>query len=203
MPIPVLTILIVILILWLQYEVRKGGKRSKQSNEAFWQNEKSSNLTNRKDITHLDFITISPDQLPMEDHEDQTINSYRDTILKLADKKIVNLTGFTNTELKFKYGAANINILAEYDNNYTVLVSILQKWAERLHTQGFTQDAISVLQFAITCYTDVTKSYKLLALIYKDSNTPDKINELIEIIPKTRMLDKDKLIEELVAIKIS
>jgi hypothetical protein len=203
MPIPVLTIIIIILILWLQYEVRKSGKRSKQSNEAFWQNEKSSNLTNRKDITNLDFITISPEQLPMKDHEDQTINSYRDTILTLADKKIVNLTGFTNTELKFKYGAANINILAEYDSNYTVLVSILHKWAERLHTQGFTGEAISVLQYAITCSTDVTKSYKLLAQIYKDSQTPEKINELLEIIPKIRMLDKDKLLTEVTAIKNS
>jgi hypothetical protein len=197
MPIPVLTLLIVIFILWLQYEIRKSAKQSKNSNEAFWKNENSSNLIRRKDITNLDFITIKLDKLPMADHEDQTINSYRDTILKLSDKKILNLTGLTNTELKYKYGAANLNLLSAYDNNYTILVSILQKWAERLYAQGFTQDTVTILQYAVACYTDVTKTYKLLASIYKERNTPDKIKDLIEFIPLTKTLDKEKLINEL------
>jgi hypothetical protein len=200
--IPVLLTIFIVFLLWLQYEMRKKSKQSKKIGEAFWQNENSSNLARRKDITDLDYITVSLDQLPMEDHEDQTINSYRDTILSLSDKKILNLTGFTNTELKYEYGAVNLNQLSEYDNNYTVLVSILHKWAERLYSHGFIEDAMFVLQFAVACYTDVTKSYKLLAEIYKTKNVPEKINDLIDIIPKTKMLDKEKLINELTVLKI-
>lgn len=202
MPIPVLFTIFIIFILWLQFETRKISKKSKENNEVFWQKETSSNLVRRKDISGLDYITILLDQLPMEDHEDQTINSYRDTILKLSDKKILNLTGSTNTELKYQYGTANINLLSEYDNNYTVLVSILHKWAERLYAQGFTNDSIAILQFAVACHTDVTKSYKLLAEIYKAMNTPEKINELINIIPLSKMLHKDRLITELKKIMI-
>jgi hypothetical protein len=202
MPIPVLFTIFIIFILWLQYEIRKTSQNSKKSNEIFWQNENSSNMIRSKDISNLDYITISLNQLPMEDHEDQTINSYRDTILKLSDKKILNLTGFTNTELKFQYGTANINRLSEYDNNYTVLVSILHKWAERLYAQGYINDSMAILHFAIACHTDVTKSYKLLAEIYKVKNTPDKINDLIKIVPMTKMLDKDRLINELKKIMI-
>jgi len=203
MPVPVLSAIIVIFVIWLQYEVRKASKKRKKDENTFWETEKKSNLTRRTDISHLDYISVLVDKLPMADHKDQTINSYRDIIFKLTDKKILNLTGLTNTDLKYKYGAANIIFLSECDNNYTILVSMLHKWAERLYAQGSTSDAICVLELAIYYYTDVTRSYKLLANIYKKQNNSQKIDDLIEIIPKTKMLHKDKLIKELSAIKIS
>jgi hypothetical protein len=133
----------------------------------------------------------------MEDHEDDTINSYRDTMKGLSGKKMINLAGLTNTELKYRYGAANLNILSEYDNNYTIMVSILQKWAERLYLEGFLTEAQSVLEYSISCLTDVTKSYRLLAEIYHKQKQPDKINDLINMIPKTKLPEKEKLIQEL------
>jgi len=202
MPIPVLTALLLILMVWLQYEIRKNNKHSKKDNEEFWLHEKNSNLARRKDISQLNYITIDLNLLPMTDHLDASINSYRDTIRDLSDKKILNLTGLTNTELKYEYGVANINHLSEYDNNYTVLVRILQKWADCLYSQGYVADARSVLEFAVSCGTDVTKSYKLLADIYREQNTPDKIDHLIEIIQETKISAKDNLINEIMETKI-
>lgn len=197
MPIPVLTALILIFILWLRYEIKKSNKHTQKDNEDFWQNEKNANLARRKDISQLNYMTVDLTVLPMKDTTDATINSYRDTIRKLSDKKILNLTGFTNTDLKYQYGAANVNLLASYDSNYTTLVSILQKWADRLYSFGYHSDAKAVLEYAVSCFTDVSKSYKLLADIYKEQNTPDKINHLIDVIGQTKMLAKEKLIEEL------
>lgn len=197
MPAPVLTALVIIFIVWLQYEIRKSSKKMKQASESFWEKEKQSNLSRRKDISNLDYLTIITEKLPMEDKEDQTVNSYRDTIRKLSDKKILNLTGYTNIELKNLYGVANLNQLAEYDNNYTVLVSILQKWAERLYSDGFVDDARSVLEYAVSCKTDVRKTYKLLAGIYKSQNTSEKIEALIQSVNSISILNKDKLIQEL------
>lgn len=201
MPIPVLSIILLIFVLWLWYEIRKTNKRAKEDTEAFWKNENSSNSARRKDISNLDYFTITFDRLPMEDHADETINSYRDTLRKLSEKKLLNLTGITNTELKYQYGAANIKLLSEYDNNYIIFVSILQKWADRLYTRGSVEDAKKVLEYAISCHTDVSKSYRLLANIYKEQNTLDKISHLIEIIPDTKMISKELLIEELTILK--
>jgi hypothetical protein len=133
----------------------------------------------------------------MEDKEDETVNSYRDTIQELSSQKVVNLSGITNTELKNKYGAANLNILSEYDNNFTHFVSILQKWAERLSAYGHTQDAQRVLEYAVSCKTDVTKSYRLLAELYLIQNTPEKIQELFPAIEALQIQEKDKLIQSL------
>jgi len=201
MQIPILFGIIIIIVVWLQYEIKKSKKHSNKSQENFWKLESQSNLIKRIDISNLEYITIWPERLPMSDHEDSTVNSYRDIILKLSDKKILNLTGQTNTELKLQYGTANFNLLSEYDNNYTSLVSILQKWGERLYLLGSVTDAVTVLEFAVSCNSDVSKSYKLLATIYMEQKTPEKIDELIHILSNIKMLRKDIIIEELLKIK--
>ncbi len=197
MPVPVLSIILFIFIIWLQYEIRKSQRKAKKDSDRFWDKEKQSNLTRRSDLSSLKYITLSTANLPLDDKEDATINSYRDTILNLSDKKILNLTGFTNTQLKTEYGAANIKLLMEYDNNYTILVSMLHKWAERLYEKDFTEDAISVLEYAVSCQTDVTKTYRLLAKIYHKQNTPGKIDRLIDTVSKTTIPRKEELIQDL------
>lgn len=192
---------LLIFVLWLHYEIRKNNRLSKKGAELFWERERQANLTRKSDISGLEYITIPVERLPMSDHTDATINSYRDTILNLSSKKIVNLTGFTNTDLKLKYGAANINQLSEYDNYYIVLVSILQKWGDRLYQNGNLSDAEAVLEFSVMCLTDVRKTYLLLARIYMEQSTPEKIDPLLEILPFIRIVRRDALVEDLIKIK--
>ena len=203
MPIPVLSALVLIFILWLQYEIRKSSRSSKTASDSFWEKETKSNLVRRADITGLNYISIYPDQLPQKDNPDETINSYRDTILGLVNKKILNLSGYTNTDLKNKYGAANLPQLLEYDNNYTILVSILQKWAERLFYNGELQEAKAVLEYAVVLGSDVTKTYKLLAEVYQKQETPEKIDVLIQTVSELSIHDQDKLIADLKVIKFN
>lgn len=200
MTLPVLTALAIIFILWINYEIHKTSKQLKEDSGNFWEREKASNLSRRTDITSLNYITISTQRLPMEDSDDLTVNSYRDTILSLSGQKAINLSNLTNTELKLQYGVANLNQLTDYDNNYTVLVSILQKWAERLSRLELYHEATAVLEYAVHCHTDVGKTYLLLAQIYNQLNNQDKIKSLINIIKDTKLYDKDKLISDLTKI---
>lgn len=195
--------MLIIFVIWLFYEIQKSNRLSKKGTEEFWKKERLANLSRKADISGLDYITIPLVQLPMTDTDDPTINSYRDTISKLADMKIVNLTGYTNTDLKLKYGASNITSLSEYDNNYLILVSLLNKWGERLHQKGYAEAAINVLEFAVMCRTDVRRTYQLLATIYMEQHTPDKIDSLLDMISSTNIVRKDKLTEELIRIKNS
>ena len=197
MPVPVLTLILFIFIFWLQYQIRKSTRKATKDTELFWDKEKQSNLTRRADLSNLNYISLSTTTLPLDDKEDDTINSYRDTILKLSDKKMLNLTGFTNTQLKTEYGAANMKLLIEYDSNYTILVSMLHKWADRLYEKNFLEDAISVLEYAVSCRTDVTKTYRLLANIYKQRNTPEKIQSLMDTVSNISIPRKEELINDL------
>ena len=198
MNIPVASVLVLIFILWLNYEIKKNNKASKSSLDHFWQKEKDANLTRRQDISALKYLSVSLETLPMGDHEDDTLNSYRDMIRNYANRKMINLSGLTNTDLKLMYGVANFHLLSEYDNNYTAFISMLQKWAKRLYDRGYEKEAQAVLEFSIfSCLTDVTLAYLLLAELYQKQGQPQKRNELIDIIPQTKIKDKEKLMEEL------
>ena len=188
---------LIIFVLWLQYEIRKNNRLTKNGTDRFWERERQANLSRRAELTDLEYITVPVDKLPMADHEDATINSYRDTILRLSSKKLLNLTGLTNTDLKLKYGASNFNFLSECDSNYTLLVSILQKWGERLYNLGNSIEAIAVLEAAVMCLTDVKKTYLLLTKLYMEQHTPEKIDPLLEILPFTKIDRADVLAEEL------
>lgn len=203
MTLPVLSIIAFIFIIWINYEIHKSSNLSKKDTDDFWSQEKNANSNRRVDISELNYITISTEQLPMSENSDQTINSYRNTIAKLSGKKMINLSRLTNTELKSKYGTANITLLSEYDSNYIALVSILQKWAERLYSQENFTDCKSVLEYSVFCITDVKKAYILLAELYMQQNTPEKIVDLINAIPKTNIYDKDCLIKVLISIQNS
>lgn len=194
---PVLSIILLVFVIWLRYEIRVSNKFQKEASENYWQTDKESNNTRRVDISNLDYISIPVESLPMDDKKDATLNSYRDKILQLSNKKVINLTGYTNTDLKFKYGVANLSILSEYDKNYTTLVSILQKWGDRLYEKGFIQDGKSVLEFAVSCKTEVRATYRLLTKIYIELETPELISHLIEVIPQTTMIKPNDLINEL------
>ncbi|MBP1754731.1 MAG: hypothetical protein H6Q59_1129 [Firmicutes bacterium] len=204
MGIPVASVLILIFILWLHYEMKKNSKISKDTLELFWQKERDSNQTRRKDISQLNFLSFTLESLPMEDCEDDTINSYRDTIRKYAARKMVNLSGQTNTDLKLEYGVANFNLLSEYDTNYIAFVSMLQKWAQRLYDHGHLKESQAVLEFSIfQCSTDVTQAYQLLAGLYHKQELPLKTATLIERIRQTQIREKERLIEELEAYTLS
>lgn len=189
--------IVIIFVLWLNYEIRKTNGLSKKSSDEFWKKESKANMTPKSDISNLDYIEIPYEKLPLQDTPDDTINSYRDTILSQSGKKILNLSGFSNTELKLKYGAANINLLTEYDNNYMVLISVLHKWGERLKNLGYHKEAQAVFEVAVECKTDVHKTYELLADIYKEQGTPDKINQLLDTISNINIRDKEHLLFKL------
>lgn len=195
--------IVIIFVLWLNYEIRKTNRLSRKSTEEFWEKEAKANMTRKTDISDLEFIKIPYDKLPLNDTPDDTINSYRDTILSQLNKKILNLSGFSNTELKLKYGAANLTLLSEYDSNFTVLVSILHKWGERLYKQGYYAEAIAVLEAAVECKTDVSKTYELLADIYLAQGTPDKIDLLLDALTHIKIWNKEKLISSLQHKKIN
>lgn len=193
----VFPILILIFAAWLNIQIRKAGRDRKGSPREIWDRESKANMSRSRDISSLDYISIDLSKLPLDAKEDDTLNSYRDTIIKLSDRKLLNLSGISNTELKEKYGIANLQRLIEYENNYLTLVSILYKWARRLYDLSYIDDARTVLEYALSIKSDAAGSYRLLAEIYKQQNRPDRIEELIRKLADIEIHDKDKLIRSI------
>lgn len=165
----------------IAYENRKHKKILKKSEKEFWETERKANNTRKKSLEHLNYITIPFEELPMDILiENAEIAECHRLLKELSTRKIVNLTGLTNTELKLEYGTANINCLSDYDQNYTLLVTTLQSWAEHLYTEGYITEAQTILEFSISTNTDVSHSYYLLADIYCANGESEKKAALIQ-----------------------
>ncbi len=174
-------------------------KRIEQNlDQDFWEREQKANFTRKKSLNNLNYITIPEEILQMKpDYMTSEIENCLRDLNDLSAFKIVNFTGYTNTDLKLEYGTANINILSDYDFHYTNLVTLLQKLAELLH--DILEDALAVktLEFAVSTGTDVSKSYYLLAQLYQEAGMSEKIEELISQAQNIRSILKDTIVENL------
>lgn len=170
----------IVFCVWLAYEIRKSRRLGEKMTQSFWELEVKANNTRRKSLDNLPYITIPPAFLSINfPEENHRVQEGLEVLHTLSTQKIVNFTGWTNTELKLEYGAPNINLLMEFDQNYTLLARTLQIIAKELFTAGQTDGAKSILEFAVSTKTDVSQSYFLLADIYEREACPEKIEELI------------------------
>ncbi|MBR5360361.1 MAG: hypothetical protein IK123_05660 [Lachnospiraceae bacterium] len=130
-------------------------------------------------------------------NKDEVLREDEDSILKLAGSKIVNFTGISNTDLKAAYGAPNLALLTEYDQNFTTLVKGLDSWGEHLIGRGNTADARKVLEFAVECRTDLKSTYLNLADIYAEGFEFDKIDHIMEVAGELNSLMKEPILRAL------
>lgn len=165
----------IVFCIWLSYELHKVRKLEKKQEENFWEKERVANLTRKKNLQDLNYVSLPSWLLSMDFSE---ASSVRDTLLSLSDKSIVNFNGISNTELKLMYGASNLTALSEYDSNFSLLIKTLQEAAVFLVSCHRYEDAKQVLEFALSIHSDISASFYLLADLYQELHILDKNEEL-------------------------
>lgn len=177
---PVLTS-IILFIIALFYFIKKSSREADNALENFRKRESEADNTRKKPLDDLNYITIPDEIFRMNrDPDDNDCQSAVKVFDSLKDQKIVNLTGISNTDLKLAYGAPNLPILAQYDQNYTVLARSLDRYASFLTKSGNTDDAVKVLEFAVETGSDISSTYKQLVALYQSNGIKDKIPSLKE-----------------------
>lgn len=195
---------VIIFVLVINHAVRKNMRKAQADEDAFWEREARANSTRKKSLDGLRYITIPLDALPTDLlAEDLTVQEYIRTLQELSKAPIVNLTGYTNTDLKLEYGTANITALSQYDQSYTLLASTLQLWADALLKADLKKAAVTVMEFAIDTETDVSRTYYRLAEYYLAQGTPEKISHLIETAQKLRSSNRDTILKRLKEMDLS
>lgn len=153
-------------------------KKQEEANESFLERERRANATRKKDISNLKYLSFCTDRLPLGEHPDETLASYEESLRNLSGKKIINLSAYSNTDLKLMYGPANLNELSEYDDNYHTLSSTLLAYAQREIELSRIDAAIPVLEYAMSLSIDSSQIYLLLAKLYQKQQTPEKIKNI-------------------------
>lgn len=185
----------IVFCVWLGYEIHKRRNAEAKNYEAFWDREHAANSTRRKSLDGLPYIAIPVETFPfgLLSGNEQVLE-YEQTIRDLAQEPVVNLTGFSNTDLKLQYGAPNIDLLSLYDQRYTTLVCTLQSWAELLYKQGQPEAARILLEFAVSTHTDIYASYELLVRIYKEQSAEDQISGLLPVAQQLHSLSRTRIL---------
>lgn len=172
---------LIIPIIWLTYELKKHNKIEKNALNDFWQREEQANQVRKKPLDNLNYVKIPFDIIPkslLSDNEE--IRDCLDLLNRLSERKIVNFTGYSNTDLKLEYGAANFTELSQYDENYTLYARTMQKLANLYYQNGYESNARILLEKAIESGTDISASYLLLAEIYQKQKETAKLNALLQ-----------------------
>jgi len=174
--------IVLISIITISIAIKLSKKTEEKTEKDFWEREQEANFTRKKSLDDLDYITIPDSILALDDN----------VLSKLSSQKIVNLNGIPNTDLKLEYGAANITVLSEYDQNYSDLITRLSSIADEFITkandnalsstekESAANTAVQILEFSTDIRSDIVKCWTDLAMLYISTNQKAKIHLLIK-----------------------
>lgn len=171
---PCFTIFFIFVIV-LNIALHRQRRSQEDVDRKFWERELAANNTRKQDITKLDYITIPLDMIPQNLHTET-----EQELIALASKKMLNLINQTNTDLKLKYGVANLEELSEYEENFTRYISLVPVYAKELIDADQKENAIALLELAVEQHADSCPVYTLLAEQYMQNGNSDKVQGLIE-----------------------
>ncbi len=165
---------------------------------SFLERENKANTTLKQPLDNLDFIKVPLDAIPApEPAVNEKCAALLGEIKLLSEKKIVNLTGITNTDLKLTYGAANLPILTEYDQNFTSLCKNLYDLGCEYKNAGLADEAMATFNAAVSVGTDISGTYTTLAEMYAEKGLYVEIQRLINCAGNIRSLTKNSTISKL------
>jgi len=189
---PLFFILTILLVVLIKYTTRRSTRETELTSQEFWRREQEANFTRATDISQLPYIRIPADlqdvlltslsSIPADSSDAEELHQMAQALQTLSNAPILNLTGQTNTDLKLRYGRAQLDQLTLCEENFTELCRILNRSAHILHTYSMDTQAMQLLQFAVSCRSDVQDSYLLLGRLYQSAHDWHSLTELIESI---------------------
>ncbi len=194
---PTFFALFMLFVFWFTYERAKASKKQKDRTEEFWENETIANTTIKRNLDEIVFTNFDITRLKTGVLKDKLTNQLEETLKDLSNKKIANLSMYTNTDLKLHFGANNINIVTAYDDNYQTLIITINEIAHRLYELNQELVAKEYLEYAIELGSDISTTFILLANIYIKEATPEKVLVLVEKAETLKSLLAPHIIDEL------
>ena len=195
---PYFIIILIVIQLYLKKSTRSGSERSKK----YWEREQKANSTRKQDISTLNYIKWD-DSLPAIDNSltladilnnsPEALKAYNN-IQTLKTQPMLNLSEYSNTDLKLKYGVANLDTLTQYEDNYTSFIKSLSELGHILIEHKDISDATAFLEYAVRIGSDIRLTYTALYSLYSEAENASKIRQLRQYASIIKSVNKDLIV---------
>lgn len=197
---PLFFICFIVFVLWLRVKMRKSDSKLSSEQNAFWERENKANFARSRDISQLDYIIVTEQDLPFSfspSIEDEKEKDLEQQVLEASKRKILNLSAYSNTDLKEQYGIANLEELSNCDQNYLLFIRALANWGTYLYEKKDFSRAKQIMEYSLSIGSDISSVYATLGHIYAKENDTAKIDELIAKVEHSDFALKSSILKQL------
>lgn len=177
---PLFLICFIVFVIVIRVKMKHTDSAATAAQEAFWEREAKANFARARDIHTLDYIVVPENTLPFCSTEDEKEEDLQRQVQKCIASKMLNLSQFSNTDLKEQYGAANLDELSECDQNFSSFSRALSNWGSYRYEQQDFAAAKRILEYAHSLQCDISTIYVTLGHIYAKENQLQKLDALIQ-----------------------
>lgn len=208
----------IIFFLWLQIGQKKTQKLARRQSDEFWDREAKANQTKNKDISQLPLLHVSESDLVLSAATDTsaadnsiTDNSATDkSVIYFSDKvrtnikePMMDLSSYSNTDLKLAYGVGNFKTLSDYDENFNSFLTNLTNLARAYADAGCLTKSRDTYCAAIRFGSRKVSDYTELGQIYLKLDDPQSISLLIAEVADGNHPRKDTVLDSLRSVMAS
>lgn len=190
---PIFFILFLLFGLWFHYEKSKATKSLEKANQDYWTEEQESQYSRKQDLSCLPYLIPDLACLPMEATSDSYITDYQSKIKAFTQKRLLNTSHMTNTQIKREYGRANFESICEYDENYYQFLSLLNEYGNDLFEHKEYSMSRQVFEYAVACKSDLLDTYTTLTKIYLTTQDDESLQSLLQTVKEHNNKWSEKL----------
>jgi len=161
---PFVNILLILLSVGaIFFLIIKSGIHSKKSDDIkrrFLEEEDAANSARKKEIEPELYYTANLTALPPISADDPH------QVMRCAARPMIRFPKpMTNLEIKKTYGPSQMDIIAQYEENFSEYLKALTKWAAELKDENH-DEALTIVETVISLGGEFRNAYKLAADIY-------------------------------------
>ena len=186
------TIMFLVVIGMIQLFMRRGSRGRYDKLNSYLEEERVANQSRKREI---DFSLIVNTNFPqaactIEDPSHPLLYQKQERARAQSHNEMMKLN-LTNIQLKHAYGPQNLDRIARAETNFNAYVQALQEWAEALEENGRHQHAVLPLEEAVAVGADTSRTFIMLADLYKVGGQVAKLGILRSKASKPDFLPED------------
>lgn len=187
------------IVFMIYYFIQRSGKKHKKTVDDFWETEHKANQAAKQNIPDEMFYTPDISGLPFKEYEVNEENKklirLQNDVINKSNKKMLQFEEkLSNTELKFQYGAANIQNIVIYEQNYENFIRALNSWSKELLMLEQIDASEKISEYTLSLRPLIFDTYAILIDIYIEKSDKNKLILLRGRINDMKIIREDEFL---------